>query len=51
MEEKKRLYFEAGAEEVWICDLKGRLAVILKESPDAIGKSGICEEVPDRVGR
>ena len=25
IDEKKRLYFEAGADEVWICDLKGRM--------------------------
>jgi Uma2 family endonuclease len=25
MEEKRRLYFEAGAREVWMCDPEGRL--------------------------
>ena len=33
IEEKKRLYFEAGADEVWICDLEGRLFIYLADIP------------------
>lgn len=31
MEEKKRLYFEAGAEEVWTCDEEGRVRFFTAE--------------------
>lgn len=33
IELKKRLYFEAGAEEVWICDEKGALHFFNRETP------------------
>src|SRR6185436_11022345 len=33
IEEKRRLYFEAGAAEVWLCEREGRLRFFLKAAP------------------
>ncbi len=33
IEEKQRLYFAAGAEEVWLCDAKGQMAFFSKARP------------------
>lgn len=49
IEEKKRLYFEAGAHEVWICDLEGRLFVYVAEAPDLPGRSRMCPSCPERL--
>lgn len=38
IEEKRRLYFEAGAKEVWICDRKGKMIFFLAEAPEAAAK-------------
>lgn len=47
IEEKRRLYFEAGAHEVWICDLKGRLFFYLAGTPGkAAPKSALCPDMP-----
>ena len=50
MEEKKRLYFEAGAEEVWICDMEGRLFFYLASAPDVAGRSALCPSCPETIG-
>ena len=34
MQTKRRLYFNAGAEEVWECDLEGAMSCYHHESPD-----------------
>ena len=48
---KKALYFEAGADEVWFCDRKGRMFFFLKESPDqAEDRSRLCEDFPKKIG-
>jgi Uma2 family endonuclease len=41
MEEKRALYFEAGADEVWICDDEGRIVFYDEE-----GKRDTSERVP-----
>ena len=47
MEEKRALLFEAGAEEVWFCDTKGRMFFFLKVRPDeAVEKSELCPDFP-----
>lgn len=47
IQEKRRLYFEAGAQEVWICDRKGKMFFFLAGQPDkAVAKSGLCPEMP-----
>ena len=50
IEEKRRLCFEAGAREVWICDRHGHIRFFLKAAParDA-GKSSLCPKMPSRV--
>jgi Uma2 family endonuclease len=51
IEEKKRLYFAAGAEEVWLCDVKGHLAFFTKAAPaKASGRSGLCPAFPAALG-
>ena len=48
---KKALYFEAGAEEVWFCDRKGRMFFYLKEVPEqADGTSRLCPGFPKTLG-
>ena len=50
LREKKRLYFEAGAEEVWFRERDGRMAFFLKSAPEAaVEASAICPEFPTRI--
>ena len=50
LEEKAALYFEAGAEEVWLCQLDGRMQFFLKEGPLAGGVcSAICSDFPETI--
>ena len=50
MNEKKALYFESGAEEVWLCDRKGRMFFFLKSAPDEAAEfSALCPEFPTKL--
>lgn len=50
MENKRELYFAAGAEEVWFCDQKGALHFFLKGSAETAAKaSALCPSMPKRV--
>ena len=49
IEEKKRLYFEAGAEEVWLCDLKGEIFFYLSQAPGEAVCSRICPDFPEAI--
>ncbi|MDB4673227.1 Uma2 family endonuclease [Verrucomicrobiales bacterium] len=50
MEEKRNLYFGAGADEVWICDLLGRMSFYRADSPDEIASnSQSIPEFPNHV--
>ncbi len=50
MEEKKSLYFEAGAEEVWFCDEHGYMHFFVKADPKtAVDKSAICPDFPREI--
>jgi Uma2 family endonuclease len=50
MENKRELYFEAGAEEVWFCDQKGSLHFFLKGGEEKAAKaSALCPSMPKRV--
>ena len=51
IDEKKHLYFEAGAAEAWVCGLDGSLRVFLRDAPDAPTRSRLCPEIPDRIRR
>lgn len=47
---KKRLCFEGGAEEVWICDLKGALHFFASKAPEERrSASEICPEFPQTL--
>lgn len=50
IEEKRRLYFEAGAKEVWVCDKRGRLLFFIKDAPEVdAGASLLCPKMPKTV--
>jgi len=49
IEEKKRLYFEAGAEEVWTCGLDGTLRVFLRSDPASMASSALAPEFPVEI--
>jgi Uma2 family endonuclease len=50
IEEKRRLYFEAGAGEVWLCEGDGRLRIFLKAAPSrAVRLSVLCPKFPARI--
>lgn len=50
MKKKKRLYFEAGAEEVWFRERDGRMVFYLKAAPDVeVEASALCPEFPAQV--
>jgi len=44
--EKKRLYFEAGAEEVWICDGHGKMEFFVGTAEEPESTSKRCPEFP-----
>ena len=45
---KAALYFAAGAEEVWICRLDGRLSFLRPDGP--IDRSRLCPNFPSALG-
>lgn len=47
--EKKELYFDAGAKEVWICHKDGLMEFFLSDTADASPESGICQEFPNQI--
>ncbi len=51
IEEKKRIYFESGAKEVWICDRQGQVRFYARAKPKtgALG-SALCPEMPSALG-
>jgi Uma2 family endonuclease len=46
---KKHLYFESGADEVWICGLDGTMRFFVRTAPDELGTSILCPGFPDRL--
>ena len=50
MQHKRHLYFEAGAEEVWLCDQSGRLQYFASNAPDTQTKTSLrCPSFPDSI--
>jgi Uma2 family endonuclease len=49
IEDKRMLYFGAGAEEVWICDQRGNLHFYTKDSPEAPAQSKRCPRFPAQI--
>lgn len=48
--EKRALYFDAGAEEVWVCELNGTMCFFLKSHPEqAAGDSSLCPRFPKSI--
>ncbi len=47
MKEKRKLYFEQGAKEVWICDEYGKMSFY--NSKRKIKASGLFPEFPDKI--
>ena len=45
--EKRALYFEAGAQEVWFCDLMGNMSFFDPAGPRE--RSAMCPEFPTEV--
>ena len=50
IDEKKRLYFEAGAAEVWVCALDRSLRFFVSQAPEELGVSAMCPDFPKRIG-
>jgi Uma2 family endonuclease len=50
IEEKKALYFDAGAREVWICDGSGRMSFFADGAVEA-GDSVLCPRFPKTIDR
>jgi Uma2 family endonuclease len=48
IEEKRVLYFQAGAQEVWICSLHGQLTFYLA-SGQQVDASSLCPDFPNEV--
>lgn len=46
MAEKRALYFEAGAREVWLCALDGKITFY---TPEPCAQSAICSEFPSQI--
>ena len=50
LEEKRRLYFEAGAEEIWICGDSGEIAFFLAAEPQTEHRESVlCPEFPAKI--
>jgi Uma2 family endonuclease len=49
MEEKKALYFAAGAQEVWFCHPDGSMSFYLSSESEGEGSSRFCAEFPALV--
>lgn len=50
IEEKLRLYFEAGAKEVWLCAKNGKMQFFLADAPaQGAGASTLCPGMPARL--
>ena len=47
--DKKKLYFESGASEVWLCDGEGKITFYAAEK-STIEKSELFPEFPDSIG-
>jgi Uma2 family endonuclease len=50
MKQKKGLYFQAGAVEVWFCDRKGKMTFFLSAEDAGSGASQFCPAFPATIG-
>ena len=49
IDEKKALYFEAGAQEFWICDANGKITFYQQGVTQPQNKSKLWPNFPDKV--
>lgn len=49
IEEKRALYFGAGAKEVWICNENGKLEFYRQDLPDTPAPSLLCPDFPNLI--
>lgn len=49
MREKAALYFDAGAQEVWLCGLTGNMTFHLEAESVPVRASRLCPEFPDQI--
>ncbi|MBE7501400.1 MAG: Uma2 family endonuclease [Verrucomicrobiales bacterium] len=49
IQEKVRLYFDAGAQEVWLCDARGDLKFLTASTGRPLRQSRLCPAFPSRV--
>ena len=50
LEEKKRLYFAAGAREVWFCERDGSMRFFLAPESEPVAGSALVPAFPGRIG-
>jgi Uma2 family endonuclease len=49
LDDKKELYFAAGAEEVWFCGRDGKMEFFRKATPESSAASILCPRFPQRL--
>lgn len=49
LDEKKRLYFAAGAKEVWFCERDGAMRFFLDSESGAVAQSALLPDFPVRI--
>lgn len=49
MQEKVALYFDAGAVEVWLCDLTGAMRFLAATGGPPLERSRLCPAFPQQV--
>ena len=49
LREKTALYFDAGAQEVWLCAQNGGMTFYAAHSAEPVEASRICPKFPNRV--
>ena len=49
MNEKKMLYFDAGAEEVWFCSSSGEMSFYSRENSEPLERSVLCPQFPQMI--
>lgn len=49
MRERMVLYFDAGAQEVWLCAASGEMRFIARDASRPLKGSGLCPKFPKRV--
>jgi Uma2 family endonuclease len=47
--EKVALYFDAGAQEVWVCNGSGQMSFLLRPTAAAAKRSQLCPEFPRSI--